>query len=396
MLVVILFLQTWRASIIPLIAVPVSVVGTFAVLYLLGFSINTLTLFGLVLAIGIVVDDAIVVVENVERNIEEGRTPLEAAHQAMTRSIRADRRDRARAVRGVRADGVPDRRHRPVLQAVRSDDRDLDGDLGDQFADLVAGARRQTAAFARRAEGYAFARDRTPVRLDLPAVQPLLQGELRHATRAPFRARSARRGVVFVVYVVLLVGTGLMFNAVPRGFIPTQDKLYLIAGVKLPEGSSLERTDAVLQRMKDIALGTDGVAHVIGADRFQPAQQFTNTPNYAVAFPILKPFNERHRSAKEIAADIQAKIAEIKEGFAFVLIPPPVLGLGQGAGYSLFVEDRAGAGLRRAPASGQRAARRGGARRQAWAFPSFGYQSNVPQLDIRGRSRQGQGAGRGR
>ena len=141
--------------------------------------------------------------------------------------------------------------------------------------------------------------------------------------------------------------------------IPTQDKLYLIAGVKLPEGSSLERTDAVLQRMMDVALGTDGVAHVIGLTGFNPTQQ-TNTPNYAVAFPILKPFNERHRSAKEIAADIQAKIAEIKEGFAFVLNPPPVLGLGQGAGYSLFVEDPRGRGLRRTPASGQRAANRGG------------------------------------
>src|SRR5260370_7349989 len=150
---------------------------------------------------------------------------------------------------------------------------------------------------------------------------------------------------------MLLAGTGLMVNAVPRGFIPTQDKLYLIAGVKLPEGSSLERTDAVLQRMKDIALDTDGVAHVIGLTGFNPTQQ-TNTPNYAVAFPILKPFSERHRSAKEIAADIQAKIAQIKEGFAFVLNPPPVLGLGQGAGYSLFVEDRSVAGsgaLQQAP-----------------------------------------------
>src|SRR5258708_3528188 len=149
-----------------------------------------------------------------------------------------------------------------------------------------------------------------------------------------------RRGVVFMVYVVLLAGTGLMFNAVPRGFIPTQDKLYLIAGVKLPEGSSLERTDAVLQRVKDIALATDGVAHVIGMTGLNPTQ-FTNTPNYAVAFPILKPFNQRHRSAKDIAADIQARIAKIKEGFAFVLNPPPLLRLGQGADYSLFASDHA-------------------------------------------------------
>src|SRR5712675_1020017 len=183
-----------------------------------------------------------------------------------------------------------------------------------------------------------------------------------------------------MVYVVLLAGTGVMFNVVPRGFIPTQDKLYLIAGVKLPEGSSLERTDAVLQRMKDIALGTDGVAHVIGLTGFNPTQQ-TNTPNYAVAFPILKPFNERHRSAKEIAADIQAEIAKIKEGFAFVLNPPPVLGLGQGAGYSLFVEDRvdAGYGALQLAANALQAA---AVKTPGMGFPFVGYQSNVPQLDI--------------
>ena len=150
-LVVILFLQTWRASIIPLLAVPVSIVGTFAVLLLLGFSINTLTLFGLVLAIGIVVDDAIVVVENIERNIEEGKTPLEAAHQAMRECQRTDHRDRAGAVRGVRADVVPVRRHRAVLPAVRGHDRDLDRDLGDQLADAVARARGPAAEAARRA-----------------------------------------------------------------------------------------------------------------------------------------------------------------------------------------------------------------------------------------------------
>ena len=344
-LVVILFLQTWRASIIPLIAVPVSVVGTFAVLYLLGFSINTLSLFGLVLAIGIVVDDAIVVVENVERNIEEGRTPLEAAHQAMTE------------VSGpIVAIAL-------VLCAVFVPMAFLTGVTGTFYKQFAVTIAISTVISA----------------INSLTLSPALAAKLLHSHNAPkdmlsrlierllgwffrpfnrfFKASSdtyqgavsrtlGRRGVVFMVYVVLLAGTGLMFNAVPRGFIPTQDKLYLIAGVKLPEGSSLERTDAVLQRMKDVALGTDGVAHVIGLTGFNPTQQ-TNTPNYAVAFPILKPFNERHRSAKEIAADIQAKIAKIKEGFAFVLNPPPVLGLGQGAGYSLFVEDRAGAATAR-------------------------------------------------
>ena len=195
-LVVILFLQTWRASIIPLIAVPVSIVGTFAALYLLGFSINTLTLFGLVLAIGIVVDDAIVVVENVERNIEDGATPAAGGAPGDEGGVRADHRDRAGAVRGVRADGVPDRRHRPVLQAVRGDHRDLDGDLGDQFADLVAGAGGAPPQGPRRAEGRAVARDRAAVRLGVPPVQSLLQAQLRALPgRGVAHAGRARPGV---------------------------------------------------------------------------------------------------------------------------------------------------------------------------------------------------------
>src|SRR6266853_1692140 len=378
-LVVILFLQTWRASIIPLIAVPVSVVGTFAVLHLLGFSINTLSLFGLVLAIGIVVDDAIVVVENVERNIEEGRTPLEAAHQAM-----------AEVSGPIVAIAL-------VLCAVFVPMAFLTGVTGTFYKQFAVTIAISTVISA----------------INSLTLSPALAAKLLHSHDAPkdmlsrlierllgwffrpfnrfFKASSdsyegavsrmlGRRGVVFMVYVALLAGTGLMFNAVPRGFIPTQDKLYLIAGLKLPEGSSLERTDAVLQRVKDIALATDGVAHVIGMTGLNPTQ-FTNTPNYAVAFPILKPFNERHRSAKEIATDIQAKIAKIKEGFAFVLNPPPVLGLGQGAGYSLFVEDRAGAGygeLQQAVNALQTAA----VKTPGMGLPFVGYQSNVPQLDI--------------
>ncbi len=145
-IVVIVFLQTWRASIIPLLAVPVSLIGTLGVMHLFGFGLNTLSLFGLVLAIGIVVDDAIVVVENVERNISEGLSPIEATKQAMTRSDRSDHRDRARAVRRVPADRVHQRPVGRVLQAVRADDRDLDGDLRLQFADVVARAVGAAAA----------------------------------------------------------------------------------------------------------------------------------------------------------------------------------------------------------------------------------------------------------
>ena len=150
-IVVVVFLQTWRASIIPLVAVPVSLVGTFAVMLVLGFSLNTLSLFGLVLAIGIVVDDAIVVVENVERHIALGQTPIEATRQGDGRSVGPDHRDRAGAVRGVRADRVHQRPDRPVLPAVRADHRDLDGDLGVQLADAEPGAGVAAAAAARRA-----------------------------------------------------------------------------------------------------------------------------------------------------------------------------------------------------------------------------------------------------
>src|SRR5712672_2895973 len=284
-LVVILFLQTWRASIIPLIAVPVSVVGTFAVLYLLSFSINTLSLFGLVLAIGIVVDDAIVVVENVERNIEEGRTPLEAAHQAM-----------AEVSGPIVAIAL-------VLCAVFVPMAFLTGVTGTfykQFAVTIAistviSAINSLTLSPALAAKLLRSHD-APKDMLSRLIERLLGWFFRPFNRF-FKASSdsyegavsrmlGRRGVVFLVYVALLAGTGVMFNAVPRGFIPTQDKLYLIAGVKLPEGSSLERSDAVLQRMKDIALGTDGVAHVIGLTGFNPTQQ-TNTPNYAVAFPFL-------------------------------------------------------------------------------------------------------------
>src|SRR5690606_29768630 len=259
-LVVILFLQTWRASIIPLIAVPVSVVGTFAALHLLGFSINTLSLFGLVLAIGIVVDDAIVVVENVERNIEEGLTPLAAAHQAM------------REVSGpIIAIAL-------VLCAVFIPMAFLSGVTGEfykQFAVTIAistvisainSLTLSPALAARLLKPHGAPKD-PPSRLIERMFGWLFRPFNRffHTSSERYQkvvSRSlGRRGAVFVVYAVLLVATGVMFNAVPAGFIPTQDKLYLIAGVKLPEGASLARTDAMLAKVADLAMETDGVAH---------------------------------------------------------------------------------------------------------------------------------------
>jgi multidrug efflux pump len=188
------------------------------------------------------------------------------------------------------------------------------------------------------------------------------------------------RGAVFAVYALLLLGTGLMFQAVPRGFIPTQDKLYLMAGVKLPEGASLERTDTVLRKVVEISKSVDGIAHVVAMTGLNPLQ-FTNTPNYGIAFLILKPFDERHRSAKEISDEMNQKIAGIKEGMTFVLMPPPILGLGNGAGYSLFVEDRVALGFG-ALQNAVNALQGAVMQTPGMGFPITGYQSNVPQLDV--------------
>jgi len=377
-LVVILFLQTWRASIIPLIAVPVSIVGTFAALYLLGFSINTLTLFGLVLAIGIVVDDAIVVVENVERNIEEGRSPLAAAHQAM------------KEVSGpIIAIAL-------VLCAVFVPMAFLTGVTGQfykQFAVTIAistvisainSLTLSPALAARLLKEHGAPKDalsRLIERLFGWAFRPFNRFFKRNSER--YQGSVSRmlggRGRVFTVYAALLVATALVFQWVPRGFIPLQDKLYLIAGVKLPEGASIERTDAALKKVAEIAMSVEGVSNEVAFPGLNPLQ-FTNTPNSGVVFFPLEPFDERHSSAEQINAEITQKIAGIQEGFAFSLMPPPIQGLGNGSGYSLFIEDRANLGygaLQSAVGAFQGAA----AQTRGLGFPITSYQSNVPQLD---------------
>lgn len=377
-LVVTLFLQTWRASIIPLLAVPVSVIGTFAALYLLGYSINTLTLFGLVLAIGIVVDDAIVVVENVERNIEEGLKPQAAAHQAM------------REVSGpIIAVGL-------VLCAVFIPMAFLSGVTGQfysQFAVTIAistvistinSLTLSPALAAMLLKPHDAPKDR------LTRVIDTLFGWIFRPFNRFFNASSNKyqggvarslkhRGAVFVVYALLLLGTGVMFKAVPPGFIPVQDKLYLIAGVILPEGASLERTDEMLQDVVDIAMETDGVEHAIAFPGLN-ALQFTNTSNTGVAFLTLSAFGERSLSAAEINARINQGIGGLKEGFAFSFMPPPILGLGNGSGFQLFIEDRGNLGygaLQQAVNQLQGAI----AQTPGMGFPISSYQSNVPQLD---------------
>ncbi|HEE0393133.1 TPA: multidrug efflux RND transporter permease subunit SdeB [Serratia marcescens] len=379
-LVVILFLQTWRASIIPLLAVPISVVGTFAALYLLGFSLNTLSLFGLVLAIGIVVDDAIVVVENVERNIEEGLSPLAAAHQAM------------REVSGpIIAIAV-------VLCAVFVPMAFLSGVTGQfykQFAVTIAISTVISAINSLTLSPALAARLLKPhgAPKDLPSrLIDRLFGWLFRPFNRFFASGSqryqrgvsrvlGRRGAVFVVYLLLLAAAGVMFKTVPGGFIPTQDKLYLIGGVKMPEGASLERTDAVIRKMSAIGLSVDGVTDAVAFPGLN-ALQFTNTPNTGTVFFALESLSTRTRTAAQINAEINARISQIQEGFAFSIMPPPILGIGQGSGYSLYVQDRGGLGYGALQTAINTMS---GAIMQTpgMGFPISSYQATVPQLDAK-------------
>ncbi|GAB3285598.1 efflux RND transporter permease subunit [Parahaliea aestuarii] len=377
-LVVILFLQTWRASLIPLLAVPVSIVGTFAVLQLLGYSINTLTLFGMVLAIGIVVDDAIVVVENVERNIEEGLPPLAAAHEAM------------REVSGpIVAISL-------VLCAVFIPMLFLDGVTGQfyrQFAMSIAIATVISAINSLTLSPALAATLLKPhgAQPDLPArIIERLFGWIFRPFNRLFERYAAhyghfvgwslgRRGAVFGTYVLLLGLTAVLFNQVPGGFIPVQDKTYLVGSIRLPEGASLDRTEAVAREVTELALQTEGVADAAAFVGFNALQR-TNTPNVGTVFILFDDFSERDRSAEAISNELNEKLMSIEEGFAITLMPPPIFGLGAGSGYSVYVQDRNGLGFGALQTAANELADALG-QTPGLNRPISSYQANVPQLD---------------
>jgi multidrug efflux pump len=378
-IVVILFLQTWRASVIPLIAVPVSIIGTFAVLLALGFTINTLTLFGLVLAIGIVVDDAIVVVENVERNIAAGLAPRAAAHQAM--------REVSSPIVAVAL----------VLCAVFVPMTFMSGLTGQFFRQFAATIAISTvisainsltlspALAARLLRPHGAPRDWLTRAIDRVFGWFFRRFErgFHHAGRgyaATVGVSVRRRKPVFVIYAAAIALAAFMFHKVPSGFVPTQDKLYLIGIVSLPAGASLDRTEAVVREVGKRALETDGVDHAIAFPGLNGVH-FTNTPSSAVVFFTLKDASHRTHTAEQITGALNAKLSTISEGFAFAIMPPPVLGLGTGAGFSLFVEDRAGRGdTELAAAIG---GLQGAVAHTPGMFPPFStYQPNVPQLDL--------------
>ncbi len=345
-LVVILFLQTWRASIIPLAAVPVSLVGTFAVMHALGFSINALSLFGLVLAIGIVVDDAIVVVENVERNIALGLSPVDATKRAM------------REVTGpIVATAL-------VLSAVFIPTAFISGLTGQfykQFALTIAistiisafnSLTLSPALSALLLKGHHGPKDALTRGMDFafgwffrPFNRFFEWASLKYSNGV---ARLLRMSVIaLVVYAGLVGATALLFKKVPSGFVPVQDKQYLVAFAQLPGAASLDRSDAVIRRMTDIALKHPGVANAIEFPGLS-INGFTNSPNSGILFVALKPFEERKTkdlSGPAIARQLQAEYAKIQDAYIAIFPPPPVQGLGTIGGFKLYIEDRGDNGL---------------------------------------------------
>ena len=379
-LVVILFLQTWRASIIPLLAVPVAVIGTFAVMSLFGFSINALSLFGLVLAIGIVVDDAIVVVENVERNIENGLSPRDATYRAM------------REVSGpIIAIAL-------VLVAVFVPLAFISGLTGlfyKQFALTIAistvisavnSLTLSPALAALLLKGHDAPKDR------LTRVMDALLGRFFAAFNRLF-ARGAtaysggvtkaisRKTVMIAVYLVLAASTLGVFKAVPGGFVPAQDKEYLIGFAQLPDGATLDRTENVIRRMGDITLKQEGVEHAVAFPGLS-INGFTNSSNSGIVFVTLKPFEERKGkalSAGAIAMALNQKYGAIQDAFIVMFPPPPVQGIGTTGGFKLELEDRGSVGV-----AGMDAALKA-FMAKAYQAPELAglfssYQVNVPQL----------------
>ncbi len=383
-LVVILFLQTWRASIIPLVAVPVSLIGTFAVMHAFGFSLNALSLFGLVLAIGIVVDDAIVVVENVERNIGLGLDPVAATRRAM-----------GEVTGPIIATAL-------VLCAVFVPTAFISGLTGQfyrQFALTIAistvisafnSLTLSPALAAVLLKGHDAPKDRFSRLLDRLFGGWLFAPFNRFFEKASHgyvgTVRRVLRGgsIVLVLYVVLLGLTGLGLIKTPTGFVPPQDKQYLVAFAQLPDAATLDRSEEVIRRMSAIALKHPGVESTVAFPGLS-INGFTNSPNSGIVFVTLKPFEERRDpslSAGAIAAQLNGEFAAIQESIIAIFPPPPVQGLGSIGGFRLQVEDRGNLGYEELYAQTQSVLAK--ARQLPELAPESlftSYQVNVPQIN---------------
>lgn len=344
-LVVLIFLQNWRAALIPLMAIPVSLIGTFAIMAGLGFTINTLTLFGLVLAIGIVVDDAIVVVEGVERYLEEGLSPKEATRKAMFE------------VSGALVSIAL------VLSAVFIPTAFISGISGQfyrQFAITIAAATLLSAFVSLTLSPAMCA-----ILLRSPhAKKDFFQSGIDFVFGWLFRGFNAVFGklsnayaglvgritrialVMVVLYIGLVALGGMGFKKVPGGFIPAQDQGYLIVAVQLPDGASLSRTTEVVKRASQVALGIEGIGHTVEFAGFSGATR-TTAPNAGAIFVILDSFEERvasGRDAGSITMELQMALGSITEAMNIVIPPPPVNGIGVGGGFKMMLQDKSGRG----------------------------------------------------
>jgi hydrophobe/amphiphile efflux-1 (HAE1) family protein len=342
-IVIVLFLQTWRAAVIPLVAIPVSLVGTFFFMALFGFSLNNLSLFGLVLAVGIVVDDAIVVVENVERNIAAGLSPRDAAIRSMD--------EVGSALIAIAL----------VLCAVFVPSGFITGISGQfyrQFALTIAGATIISLIVSLTLSPALCAlllrphEDRPPRFWEWPIKKFFgLFNATFDGLASGYRWLAAR--VVRFAVLMLVVYAGILtfglneFRKTPVGFIPALDRGFLIIVTQLPPGASLQRTDDVNMRTVDIALKTPGISSAVNIVGFSGAT-FTLAPNAGAVFVVLEPFEERARDPRKnsnaIIGELYKRLGGIQEAQIFVVAPPPVQGIGNAGGFRMMVEDRAGRG----------------------------------------------------
>ncbi|MEZ5901158.1 MAG: efflux RND transporter permease subunit [Hyphomicrobium sp.] len=343
-IVVVLFLQTWRAAIIPIVAIPVSLIGTFFLMSIFGFSLNNLSLFGLVLAIGIVVDDAIVVVENVERNMALGMSPRDASYKTMD--------EVGTALIAIAL----------VLTAVFAPSAFITGIAGQfyrQFALTIAGATVISLIVSLTLSPALCAlllkpnaHDKKPSLLMWP-VHTFFKG-----FNWGFDKMSAGYGwvvgkVVRFAAIMLIVYAGIIafglneFRKTPVGFIPQLDAGYLITVTQLPPAAALARTDAVNKRVVELALEVPGVDHAVNFIGFSGATR-TNASNAGAVFVTLKPFAERAKDPQQSATAIRqallAKFSSIQDALVLVVPPPPVRGIGNAGGFRMMVQDRNAAG----------------------------------------------------
>ena len=344
-LVILLFLQSWRAAIIPILAIPVSLIGTFAVMQGLGFSLNNLTLFGLVLAIGIVVDDAIVVVENMERYLAKGLSPKEAARKTM------DEVGGALVAIGL------------VLIAVFIPTTFLEGISGQfykQFGLTIAVATAISvfvsltlspamAALLMRHEAHDNKKKSPwllrPFKFVGDGFNRFMDGlSMRYGNSVRKLVRTST--MVIIVYGGLIALTGFQFNRVPTGFVPAMDQQYFITAIQLPPGASLTRTDKVVNDALDVLLEVDGVETAVSFTGFDGAS-FTNASNAAAIFVTLEDFDVRTEKGigyEDLLGTLRAKMAAVDDAFVVVIPPPSVRGIGNAGGFRMMVQDRANLG----------------------------------------------------